>query len=87
MEFCITRVDGEGGTRLRIDGQLGRDGLGELRRAWEDAKHPVTIELSGLCSADDSALALLRQLRVSGAALVGASQYLLLRLDSGAAGS
>jgi hypothetical protein len=85
MGFRITRVDEAHGTRLRIEGQLGGDGLSELRRVWEGARHPVTLELAGLRSADEPALSMLRQLRAAGATIVGASQYLELRLRSGAA--
>jgi hypothetical protein len=82
MDFCITRVDENGGTLLRIDGQLSRDGIEELRRALEASAAPITLELSGLRSADEPALAMLSGLRANGVTLVGASQYLELRMQS-----
>ncbi|MEA3276080.1 MAG: hypothetical protein U9Q81_12460 [Pseudomonadota bacterium] len=82
MTFRITRTVGENGTLLRVDGRLNRDGLGELERASETAIKPLTIDLAGLRFADDAALAALRRLEKAGARLIGASQYLELRLKS-----
>jgi hypothetical protein len=80
MDFRITRIDDESGTLLRIDGWLGRHGLGELRRAHETTTMPITIDLSGLRLADDAALEALKRLESGGARLIGASRYLALRL-------
>jgi hypothetical protein len=82
MDFCITRVDDATGTLLRIDGRLGRDGIGELARACEAATRPLTIDLSGLRLANDAAIEALCGVEAAGAKLVGASPYLALRLES-----
>ncbi|MGA7982441.1 MAG: STAS domain-containing protein [Chromatiaceae bacterium] len=80
MTFRITSTAVDGGTLLRIEGRLTRDGVAELVRACEGAARPLTIDLSELRLADEAAVAALAGLEKSGATLVGASQYLELRL-------
>lgn len=82
VDFCITPMAGKGGTVLRIDGRLGREGLAVLMRACEEADRPITLDLSDLRLADDAAVAALRRLESGGIRLVGASQYLALRLKA-----
>jgi hypothetical protein len=82
MDFCITRLEEAGGTRLSIDGEMGRQGLGELRRVLAASRGPITLDLGGLRVADEDALAALRALEAEGVRLTGASQYLELRLRS-----
>lgn len=82
MDFCITRLDEAGGTLLAIDGEMGRDGLGELRRVLDASREPITLNLGGLRLADEDVLAALRELEAGGVRLIGASQYLELRLRS-----
>jgi ABC-type transporter Mla MlaB component len=82
MAFRVTGTEGEGGGVLRIDGHLDRDSLAELECACEIAQRPITLDLSGLRLADEAALEALVRLERTGTRLIGASQYLELRLAS-----
>jgi hypothetical protein len=82
MGFRVTCTEGEDGALLRIDGHLDRDSLAELEGACEIAQPPITLDISGLRLADEAALDSLVRLERAGASLIGASQYLELRLKS-----
>jgi len=81
MVFRITSELGENGTRLHVDGDLSRECLPELGRVCAETKRPLTIDLSGLTSADRFMVEALRQMVREGVKLEGASLYLSLRLS------
>jgi hypothetical protein len=83
MAFRITSTGSDGcGTLLRVEGQLSLDGVAELVGVCEGSARPVTIDLSELRLPDQAVVAALGALEQAGATLVGASQYLELRLKS-----
>jgi hypothetical protein len=83
MTFRITSV-GSGGcaTLLLVEGQLDLDGVAELVGICEGSARPLTIDLCELRLPDQAVVAALGGLEQAGATLVGASQYLELRLKS-----
>jgi hypothetical protein len=82
MGLRIVRVESSDGTRLRLDGELLRQALGELEKSCEGHEQPLTLDLREMRSADDESLERLLQLAAGGARLEGASPYLTLRLES-----
>ena len=76
----ITRANGDEGSVLRIDGRLEAECLGELERACEGARPPLTLNLEGVLWIDDRAAEALRGLMARGAAVENASPYVALRL-------
>jgi hypothetical protein len=80
MTVRITHADQQGQRVLRIDGWLESPDLPELGRAIGESADALALDLSGRRDADETALALLRRLRASGAQLVGSSAYMDLRL-------
>ena len=83
MTFRITSAGRGGcGTLVLVEGQLSLDGVAELVRVYEGSARPVTIDLSELRLPDQAVVAALGGLEQAGATLVGASQYLELRLKS-----
>lgn len=63
---------------IRIEGRLDADGRDDLLAllAAHDAEAGITLDLSGLRSADAGGRALLAELRDAGCTLTGASLYL-----------
>lgn len=90
MTFRITQVEGPDGTLLQVDGWLDADGLAALERACAGAAGALTLDLTGLKQADESALGFLRGLQAAGVKLAGLSPYLAMRMaprrDLGASG-
>ena len=78
----ITRANGDEGSVLRIDGRLEAECLGELERACEGARPPLTLNLEGVLWIDDRAAETLRGLMARGAAMENASPYVALRLKT-----
>ena len=68
------------GVIVRVEGWLDADGAAELEGAVAGLAGRVSVELSGLRSADEAGLSSLRRLRAGGVALTGASPYLRLLL-------
>jgi len=66
---------------MHIDGDLNHEGLNELALVYKNIKEPLTIDLSGLRTTDNSIVKTLRQMAREGVKLEGASPYLLLQLS------
>ena len=81
MVFKITREQDDSGVRMHIDGDLNHEALSELAAVCETIKEPLTIDLSGLRSSDNSILKALHQLTHAGVKLEGASPYLSIQLS------
>ena len=60
MSLRITRIEGNQGTLLRVDGRLEAESLNELEQACEEAQPPLTLNLEGLLWIDDRAAEMLR---------------------------
>ena len=81
MTCRISTASGEDETILRLEGRLRATGLKDLKKAVQAALGTVLLDLSGLQSADDEGLRVLRSLSANGAKLVGASPYIRQLLD------
>jgi len=81
MVFKITREHDDNGVLMHIDGDLNCEGLSELALVYKKIKEPLTIDLSGLRSTDNSIVEALRQMVREGVKLEGASPYLSLQLS------
>ena len=66
--------------RLKLDGRLTGAEVLEVRRARDEAKGRLALELTDLQFADRQGVSLLRELRAQGAQLMGLSHYLGLLL-------
>ncbi|MBX3356928.1 MAG: STAS domain-containing protein [Phycisphaeraceae bacterium] len=68
---------------IRIEGRLDSDGVGELLRLCNTAQSPsaVTLDLSGLLSADSRGLDMLAHLRARGFRLHAPSPYIATLLE------
>jgi hypothetical protein len=82
MGVRITRTTEAGKTVIRVDGQLSVESVPELRRECQLAEVHFVLGLSGLLSADNAGLEILRELASDGAELRGASTYVQMLLDS-----
>lgn len=71
---------------VQLAGRLGEAQVPELLLACEGAQE-LTLDLTDLVSADAAGLDALRRIRLRGAAVVGASGYIQIKLDSCADGS
>jgi len=80
MTFRITRECHQNKTLLRIEGDLGCDGLAEFDQIYKGSRAPLTIDLSGIKHLDQPALETLRSLHRKGVKLIGMSPYFSLRL-------
>ena len=85
MPFRITKTEAGAVTTLRIDGDLTREGVAELERAYASVDGPLDLDLSQLMNADAEAVRALKNLFGSGARLVAASPYIQLLLKTGEA--
>lgn len=81
MSLRITRIEGDQGTLLRVDGRLEAESLNELEQACEEAQSPLTLNLEGLRWIDDQGAETLRQLIAGGTVVTGASPFVALRLN------
>ena len=81
MQFRAETEDREGGRVLHLAGRLEGAHVDDIRRVCARMSGAVSLELSGLLSADDAALGLLVELAGLGVPLIGASPYLTLQLD------
>jgi len=81
MVFKITKEHDDSGVLMHIDGDLNHEGLNELALVYKNIKEPLTIDLSGLRTTDNSIVKTLRQMAREGVKLEGASPYLLLQLS------
>lgn len=61
---------------LLLEGRLIGPWVAELRRTFSEVESPTTVDLAGVSFADEDGVNTLRQLRVLGAKLAGASQFL-----------
>jgi len=82
MPLRITKKLEGPDTILQIDGRLHRENNAELGRACESIEGHLTLELSGLLSADTEGIRNLRQLESHGARFRGASPYIQLLLKN-----
>ena len=81
MRLRITRVDGDEGTVLRIDGRLAAGCLDEFRKACEETRQRLLLNLQGVLWIDDRAAEYVRSLIAGGAIVTDASPYVALRLN------
>lgn len=68
---------------LKVDGLLEAADVGVLHHEWAAAAGTVTLDLSGLRSADDSGVDAIRTLESQGAELRGLCPYLELLVRAG----
>jgi hypothetical protein len=67
--------------RLREEGRLTSDEVGELEQLVGSDPGPTCLDLEDLRSADATGLAVLRRLRVHGVTLSGVPPHLAWRID------
>lgn len=82
----ITRTSRPPAERLLLlEGRLIGPWVAELRRTFLEFEGTTTVDLTGVSFADEEGVDALRQLRASGAALTGVSQFLaaLMGADDG----
>jgi len=65
---------------VRVEGWLDTDGAAELEGVVASLAGRVSVQLSGLKSADETGMSTLRDLRGRGVTLTGASPYFRLLL-------
>jgi anti-anti-sigma regulatory factor len=78
------RIDvgkGQSGVSVRVSGRLDEPVARELRELCQRQTGALLLDLESLRSADEAALAILRELRDAGGRIVGASPYIRLLLD------
>ena len=75
MTVRITRATVDGKLVIRIEGRLEGTEVSDLRAEFGSSPAGLTLDLSGLLSADAAAIEVLRSLRDNGAALTGGSVY------------
>ena len=80
MTDQITTSTAEKKTMIFLEGHLGVCELSDLRQEFRSAKTSLLLDLSGLLSADEEGMRLLRSLSDKGVELCGASAYLRLLL-------
>jgi len=81
MTLRITPAGSGPSATLKVDGRLTSEEVAELRHACDRVEGRLTLDLSGLQSADRQGVSALQELRTKGAELIGASPYLQLLLD------
>lgn len=72
--------------RLDLEGRLAGEWVAELRRVAMANERPgrrTVLDLSGLLSADAAGIALLRELRAGGAALLHGPAFVLALVNGG----
>ena len=79
VDLHISTEEKDGLLTVRVAGRLGKDGLGELRRACCQGAR-VRLDLSDLVSADEAGTTLIAAMRDSGTDLVGVPPYIGLLL-------
>jgi ABC-type transporter Mla MlaB component len=67
--------------RIRVDGRLTTDAVGELEELIGSDPGATCLELADLRSADAAGLAALRRLRAEGIALYGVPRHLAWRIE------
>lgn len=75
---------GPDGVVIRVEGRLGGEAAGELRRTCDaTGREPsaVTLDLTGLVQVDESGRRALAELRRRGCRIVGASMYIAYLLE------
>ena len=87
MSVRISQTDDAGRLTVRIEGRLEAADAGALRDQFEDSVSTLTLDLSGLLSADEGALDILASLRAAGASVTGGSTYVNYLLDNVSAAS
>ena len=80
MSVRITRAVDCETTVLHVAGRLVSEDVGVLTREFQDIDGQVSLELSGLQSADPDGVAILLEIASSGAELSEASSYIELLL-------
>ncbi len=81
MAFRITSISSKDETILRLEGSLDAGGVKDLKEAIREAAGNVLLDLSGLQSANEESVLVLRSSAAEGTKLVGASPYILQLLD------
>ena len=76
MSIRVSTEVGETVTTIRIEGHFASGDVPDVRAACESANQPVRLDLSGLRSADDSAIRVIKSLLEAEAELHGASPYI-----------
>ncbi len=76
MVVRITSVESADTSTIRVEGRLEKAGAAELLAECSSAERPLTIDLSGLLSADEAGIQALRSLRPNGAEMREASAYI-----------
>ena len=81
MTVRITVIEGEPLRRLRVEGRLSGDAVGELEQLLGADPNAACLELAELRSVDAAAAALLRRLRAHGFALRQLPPQLAWRIE------
>jgi hypothetical protein len=71
----------EGASIIRVEGQLTAKDTSLLKAKYRSAGSPHRLDLSGLLSADEAGIELLRSLQAEGAELHGVSTFIRRRLE------
>jgi hypothetical protein len=71
-------------TVVRIDGQLRKEGVAELKRVCQSIDGPLCLDLANLYSADGDGIRAIHMLEDHGAAVAGVSPYIQRLLDRAA---
>lgn len=80
----ITVITDRPRLRLRVEGRLSRDEVGELEQLIGNDPAATCLDLASLRSADATGLAVLRRLRAEGVTFSDLSPHLALRIGQGA---
>lgn len=80
MTFRVTNISSKGETILRLEGSLDAEGVKYLKEAIREAAGNVLLDVSGLQSANEESVLVLRSSAAKGVKLVGASPYILQML-------
>ena len=81
VQFRADFVESHGRRTLRLSGRLESEPSAELMRVCTAEGTSLRLDLTDLISVDATGLGVLLALQSRGAALVGASPYLSLRLE------
>jgi hypothetical protein len=77
----ITVTGGRAARRIRVEGRLSGEEVGELEQVIGDDPGAACLELANLRSVDDAGLALLRRLRREGVVMCGVRPHLAWRIE------
>ena len=81
MSVRISVLTGEPSLTVQVEGRLEAEDAVQLKEEYGNSAAELTLDLSGLLSADETGLAVLVAFRDAGAVLKGASTYVRYVLE------